>query len=341
MLSVSLSTAWAVAVWALAAIFHEPGVVAAEPNYYEVLEIPEDASQDEVRKAYKRQALKWHPDRNRGDPTAENRFRELAATYEVLSDPKRRQQYDLARRGGGGEFNLHDFNFDFADFGGFAFSDPLDLFKDLFEGGDAFSGFDQFFQGGDFFSGFDQMFQGFDQHFQGFEQQFQQQDLFEGLEQILHGGGGGGGGADEGGSFASSFFSSFSFASSGGAPKSKHVETAFEASSRETADLLSREGRCAADDALGGHEPRDIAVDHVAGSACCNARPRTAATDTRGCCQRCAESPDCEVFVLQPSTGSCWLLRWRPGIPRAAVRTTDRVMGDFVDPSHAQGSARE
>lgn len=356
MLFVSSSAAWLVAAWVLVAVSHGPGVAAAEPSYYDVLEISEDASQDEIRKAYKRQALKWHPDRNRGDPTSENRFRELATSYEVLSDPERRKQYDLARRGGGGEFS-----FDFGDFGNFAFSDPLDLFKDLFGGGDPFAGFDQLFQGGDLFSGFDQMFQGFDGlSFQGFDQHLQEPDLFQGLEQLLRGQG------SRGGPSGSSF-SSFSFVSGGGAVKSKRVETVIDASGREsvrTAEFdsrapergvaaaqcsgsgcgasgpSSREARCAEVDASAGQEPRDDTVDHVFGSACCNARPQSATTDARGCCWRCAESPDCDVFVWQPSTGSCWLLRWRPGVSRASVRATDRVMGDFAALSPV-GSARE
>lgn len=63
-------------------------------DYYDILEISKTASQDEIKKAYRKQALKYHPDRNPGDSTAEKRFKDIAEAYEVLSDEKKRQIYD-------------------------------------------------------------------------------------------------------------------------------------------------------------------------------------------------------------------------------------------------------
>lgn len=63
-------------------------------DYYEILEIPKNASQEEIKKAYRKQALKYHPDRNPGDKDAEKRFKEISESYEVLSDEKKRQIYD-------------------------------------------------------------------------------------------------------------------------------------------------------------------------------------------------------------------------------------------------------
>jgi curved DNA-binding protein CbpA len=66
----------------------------ATRDYYTILEIPRDASETDIKKAYRRAALKYHPDRNAGNPQAAKRFREAAAAYEVLSDPEKRKLYD-------------------------------------------------------------------------------------------------------------------------------------------------------------------------------------------------------------------------------------------------------
>lgn len=72
-------------------------------------------------------------------------------------------------------------------------------------------------------------------------------------------------------------------------------------------------------------EPSDAVVLHVMGSACCNPAPQTAPTNRHGCCQRCASSANCEVFVWQPSSGACWLLQWK-GPWRTTTPVRDRVM---------------
>ncbi|MEW6719223.1 MAG: J domain-containing protein [Thermodesulfobacteriota bacterium] len=75
-------------------------------NYYEILGVPESASTDEIRKAFRRMAKKHHPDVNRGDKSAEARFKEINEAHEVLSDKKKRGEYDAIRKGAftGGPF---------------------------------------------------------------------------------------------------------------------------------------------------------------------------------------------------------------------------------------------
>ncbi|MDA3956489.1 DnaJ domain-containing protein, partial [Oceanispirochaeta sp.] len=63
-------------------------------DYYEVLEIEKNANQDEIKKAYRKLAIKYHPDRNQNDVDAEHKFKEATEAYEVLSDTQKKQAYD-------------------------------------------------------------------------------------------------------------------------------------------------------------------------------------------------------------------------------------------------------
>ncbi|MHB1203219.1 MAG: DnaJ domain-containing protein, partial [Acidithiobacillus sp.] len=100
----------------------------AKRDYYEILEITRTASDEEIKKSYRRLAMRYHPDRNDGDARAEEQFKEISEAYEVLSDAEKRQAYDQfghagvgAAAGGGGGAG-------FSGFGGFG-----DVFGDLFE----------------------------------------------------------------------------------------------------------------------------------------------------------------------------------------------------------------
>jgi DnaJ-class molecular chaperone len=69
-------------------------------DYYGLLELPPTASEEDIRKAYRRLALRWHPDRNPGNPEAEERFKAISEAYAVLIDPGKRRDYDRAREAG-------------------------------------------------------------------------------------------------------------------------------------------------------------------------------------------------------------------------------------------------
>ena len=117
-------------------------------DLYEILGVDKDSSKDEIKKSYRKIAMKYHPDRNPGDTEAEQKFKEAAEAYAVLKDDQKRQQYDqfgpagvgLGEQGGGG--------FGFSGFGGgIDLSDALRIFMDGFGGG-GFGGFEDLFGGG-------------------------------------------------------------------------------------------------------------------------------------------------------------------------------------------------
>ncbi len=99
----------------------------AKRDYYEVLGVAKTASKEELKKAYRKQALKYHPDRNPGDKEAEQKFKEAAEAYEVLSNEEKRRMYDQfghdgLRGGGGSHMNMEDIFSSFGDiFSGFGF----------------------------------------------------------------------------------------------------------------------------------------------------------------------------------------------------------------------------
>ena len=118
--------------------------MAEKRDYYEVLGVPKNASDDEIKKAYRKLAVKYHPDKNPGDKEAEAKFKEISEAHEVLSDKQKRARYDQFGHAGvggasggayggfgggnpfsGGNFNFNGqtFNFDFG--GGGAFDDIL------------------------------------------------------------------------------------------------------------------------------------------------------------------------------------------------------------------------
>jgi curved DNA-binding protein CbpA len=72
----------------------------ADRDYYRVLGLRPEASEDEIRRTYRRLALEWHPDRNPGNPQAEERFKEISEAYAILIDPAKRRAYDSARGAG-------------------------------------------------------------------------------------------------------------------------------------------------------------------------------------------------------------------------------------------------
>lgn len=112
--------------------------MAEKRDYYEVLGVSKNASDDEIKKAYRKLAVKYHPDKNPGDKEAEAKFKEISEAHEVLSDKQKRARYDQFGHAGvggssggfsgnpfgGGNFNFNGQTFNF-DFGGGAFDDIL------------------------------------------------------------------------------------------------------------------------------------------------------------------------------------------------------------------------
>lgn len=105
-------------------------------DYYEVLGVKRSASGDEIKKAYRRLARKYHPDTNPNDPKAEERFKEVSTAYEVLSDKEKRERYDAGPSSFFGQGQAQGRGgFDPRTQGGQTFGDFGDLFGDLFGGG--------------------------------------------------------------------------------------------------------------------------------------------------------------------------------------------------------------
>lgn len=137
-------------------------------DYYQILGVTPESGEDDIRKSYRKLAMQYHPDKNPDSPEAEEKFKEIAEAYGVLTDPVKRSQYDTARRTGA------TFNTNNGAGGGFNYSQE-DILKDLFQ--------DPRFQ---------QMFQGLLQEFarKGFRanQTFIKQSFFGGKGGILFGG---------------------------------------------------------------------------------------------------------------------------------------------------------
>ncbi|MBQ0005921.1 MAG: molecular chaperone DnaJ [Alistipes sp.] len=117
--------------------------MAEKRDYYEVLGVNKNSSADEIKKAYRKLALQYHPDRNPGDKQAEEKFKEAAEAYDVLSNPDKKARYDqfgMAGMNGAGQGGFGGFG------GGFSMEDIFSRFGDIFGGGG--SPFDAFFGGG-------------------------------------------------------------------------------------------------------------------------------------------------------------------------------------------------
>lgn len=112
----------------------------AKRDYYEILELSRTSTSDEIKKAYRKAAMKWHPDRNPGNKDAEEKFKEAAEAYEVLGDETKRRRYDQygheGMRAGADFHNYSNFN------------DIFQHFSDIFGGGIGGSIFEDVFTGG-------------------------------------------------------------------------------------------------------------------------------------------------------------------------------------------------
>lgn len=135
--------------------------MATNTDYYDILGVSKNASSDEIKKAYRKQALEWHPDRHKDDKeAAEKKFKEINEAYQVLGDSQKRQQYDQFGKAGasgnpfagggnpfGGGFQGQSGPFTYTyttngqnPFGNADFGDPFDIFEQFFGGGNPFGG---------------------------------------------------------------------------------------------------------------------------------------------------------------------------------------------------------
>src|SRR5258708_29667489 len=110
-------------------------------DYYEVLGVGRTATEEEIKRSYRKLAVKFHPDKNPDDPHAEEKFKELGEAYDVLMDTDKRAAYD--------RFGHSAFASGSAGFGRGAFHDPFEIFREVFGGGGLGGGiFETFFGGG-------------------------------------------------------------------------------------------------------------------------------------------------------------------------------------------------
>lgn len=107
----------------------------AKRDYYEVLGVTKGASAEEIKKAYRKQALKYHPDKNPDDKEAEEKFKEAAEAYEILSNPEKKQRYDQFGHAGMGGASNGGYG------GGMSMDDIFSSFGDIFGGFGGFGGF--------------------------------------------------------------------------------------------------------------------------------------------------------------------------------------------------------
>ena len=110
----------------------------AQRDYYDVLGVGRDASSDEIKKAYRKLAVRYHPDRNPGDKSAEDQFKEASEAYGVLGDPEKRSRYDRFGHAGVGGAGQPMNSEIFADFQDLFRGSVFDLFGDMFGGGDRY-----------------------------------------------------------------------------------------------------------------------------------------------------------------------------------------------------------
>lgn len=109
-------------------------------DLYEILGVKKDASEADIKKAYRRLAMEWHPDKHKGDKTAEEKFKEINKAYETLSDPQKKSMYDqfgdsASNFGGGGGGGFNGGGFDFNGFqGNFDGQGFADIFEAFFTG---------------------------------------------------------------------------------------------------------------------------------------------------------------------------------------------------------------